>query len=502
MFSLTIATLVVGYLQDVLGVPNPSAVYLVAVVLTALLGGTLGAIATSVAAFLLYNYFFTEPRHTLAMSDPGVWLSVLLLLFVGIVVGQLAALMRSRAETGRVREREARALFRLSRALATRSSTDAALPEVAAILGSETQMDRVWIALSTGTAERVVASHGESAGEADGRSEPEPGLVNVLQRAPGEEPARWVRVHRATGRARAVEFETFRVRIEVASNDLGSIWASRPRGRGSPDRTETRLLSAAADQVGQALLQDRFAAESRAAEVARQSDALKSALLQSVSHDLRSPLATIRAAAGTLRSNSLEPAAREGAEAIEREAEYLNRVVTNLLDLSRIEAGAVRTEIEAIEVEDVISRSIERLRPRLSGRQVDVRLVAPPVAADPVLLDQTFTNILENVVRHTPEGAALRISAQELDKGPVRITIEDAGPGVARDALPRLFDKFYRAPTASASGRAGTGIGLAVVRGFVEAVGGKVSARASDLGGLAVDVDLLRAKVPVDYGGG
>jgi two-component system sensor histidine kinase KdpD len=504
VLSLLVATLAVAYLQDGLGVPNPSSVYLVAVVLTALVAGTMGAIATSVAAFLLYNYFFTEPRHTFAMSDSGVWLSVVVLLFVGIVVGQLAASMRSRAETGRAREREARALFRLSRALATRSSTGAALPEIAAILGSETQMERVRIALSAGTAERVVAGHGHTADDANGHFEPEleSSLVNVLQRTPGDEPARWVRVHRPTGQAKAAHFQTFRVRIEVADSDLGSIWASRPRALRSPDRTETRLLSAAADQIGQALLQDRFAAESRAAEVARQSDALKSALLQSVSHDLRSPLATIRAAAGTLRSDSLEPAAREGVEAIEREAEYLNRVVTNLLDLSRIEAGAVRIEIEAIELEDVLTRSIERLRPGLNGRQVNVRLEAPPVAADPVLLDQTFTNILENVVRHTPERTEVSISAGQLEDDYVRITIEDAGPGVARDALPRLFDKFYRAPTVGTSGRVGTGIGLAVVRGFVEAVGGNVTARASGLGGLAVDVDLRRADVPAQLRGG
>ena len=125
---------------------------------------------------------------------------------------------------------------------------------------------------------------------------------------------------------------------------------------GEPDRTETRLLAAAADQIGQALAHDRLAADARAAEIARQSDALKSALLQSVSHDLRTPLATIRAAAGTLRPGSGLSAEdqQESADAIDREVEYLNRLVTNLLDLSRIEAGALLAERDVFELDDLV----------------------------------------------------------------------------------------------------------------------------------------------------
>ena len=130
-------------------------------------------------------------------------------------------------------------------------------------------------------------------------------MVQVLRRMPGDEPAQWFRVHHRSARSSTGSgIEAYRVRIEAGGTVLGSIWALRDRGLGEPDRTETRLLAAAADQVGQALAHDRLAAESQAAEIARQSDALKSALLQSVSHDLRTPLAAIRAAAGTLRPGS------------------------------------------------------------------------------------------------------------------------------------------------------------------------------------------------------
>src|SRR3954451_17452563 len=135
--TLAVATIAVGILQDVLGVPNPSAVYLVAVVATAIVSGTAGAIATAIASFVLYNFLFTEPRYTLAMHEPGVWLSVVLLLFVGVVVGQLTALQRSRAETATQREHEARALFAVSRALATRESIDSALADIARALEAD-----------------------------------------------------------------------------------------------------------------------------------------------------------------------------------------------------------------------------------------------------------------------------------------------------------------------------------------------------------------------------
>ncbi len=494
--SLAAATAAVAVLQGYIGVPNASAVYLAAVVAIAFVAGTWGAVIAAVASFLLYDFLFVHPVYTFTVADPGEWLNLVLLLFVGIVVGQLVALQRSRTEVARAREREARALFQISRELATRESTPAVLPRIADTLKSETGMERIWIALGPDDArERVAADTSTDARVSI------PGLHYVLQRTPGDKPARWSRVHQpvqgpAAGHS---DLDAFRVRIEAGPRQFGSIWALRDRRRGQPDRTETRLLSAAADQTGQALAHDRLAAESQAAEIARQSDALKSALLQSVSHDLRTPLATIRAAAGTLRPGSglSEADQQESAVAIDREVEYLDRLVTNLLDLSRIEAGALRAERDVYELDDLLGRAIDRLRVRLADRPLDIELDAPAVDVDPVFLDEAFTNALENAIKYTAPGTRIRISARPMDgEGAVRLTVEDGGPGVPDQAMARIFDKFYRVPGVAGGSRSGTGIGLAVVRGLVEAMDGRVSARRSALGGLAIDIDLPEEAIP------
>ena len=205
--SLAAATVAVALLQDGLGVPNPSAVYLVAVVATALVAGTAGAIAAAVASFLLYNFLFTEPRYTLAMNEPGVWLSVVLLLFVGVVVGQLVAMQRARATTASEREREARALFRVSRALATRDSTEAVLAGIAAGLATETGMSEVWIGLGPNDAsERVIASSATDIDRRDCRARADQSAPTDARRRAGpmgaHSPADDA-LGRATGRATA-----------------------------------------------------------------------------------------------------------------------------------------------------------------------------------------------------------------------------------------------------------------------------------------------------------
>src|SRR3954454_21870560 len=246
--SLAAATGLVWLLEDQLGVPNASAVYLLAVVATAIGSGTVGAIASAIAGIVLYDYLFTQPLHTLVISDPDEWLNLVLLLFVALVVGQLTALQRSRAEVAKAREREAVELFRVSRALATRRSTPAVLPEIAQILEGATGMARVWISLGRDDAtERLAAESRADAPSSDGQSRRPPTSMphQVLRRTPGDDPAQWVRVHPPlAGRSRALREAgmTLRVRVEVGQTQLGSLWGELRSHEPLPDRTATRLL--------------------------------------------------------------------------------------------------------------------------------------------------------------------------------------------------------------------------------------------------------------------
>jgi two-component system sensor histidine kinase KdpD len=525
-FGLLIAaTLLVWILEDRVGVPNASSVFLLGVVVVASRFGTQTAIIAAIGGFLVYDLLFIEPILTLRVADPGEWLNLILLLIVGIVVGRLAARQRDRAEAAVAREREAVSLFRISRVLATRPSTSDVLPELASILRTETAMDRIRITLATTaglertavetTGAKVVAdSATDRPAEADAAAWTPPATHRALRRVAGDAPAEWVRVHKqvAAGSAHGrADSEAYRVMLEVGDRRLGSVWAVRPRRDGPPDATQTRLLSAAADQIGQALEQDRLGREAREMEIARRSDALKTALLESVSHDLRTPLTSIRAAAGTLldRDVPLDPGAQEAtAQAIDREAEHLNELVTNLLDLTRIEAGELRADLEPFELSTLVTRAVDRLRPRLAGRaiEIDVPDDLPPVLVDEVFVDQVLTNLLENAIKYTGPAARIRVHARpgadHATPGGTTIvlTLEDDGPGVPDDAVERLFDRFFRVRQRGEPSRPGSGIGLTVVRGLVEAMGGRVRASRSSLGGLAIDLTLPSVPPPRSRG--
>jgi two-component system sensor histidine kinase KdpD len=514
--SLAAATAATAALESWVGIDNASVVYIVAVAGTAILAGTPGAIATSIGAFVLYDFFFVDPRYTLAIQEPQEWLNVVLLLFVAILVGQLAAAQRRQTETAREREHEARALFRVSRALATRTSAvDAARPVVDGVV-AETVATRAWVELSGLDGVERVALDTEP-----GRPRPSAASVYVLRRTDGDAPAEWTQVHvgarppsavggpgrqagvlHATARPRDVDGTAtadgsgalHKIVMEAGARRVGAVWAVVPRSIGRPGPVDTRLLAAVADQLAQAVEADRLAADARSAAIAREADRVKTALLETVSHDLRTPLAAIRAAAGTLLDRTVELGPEDryaAAEAIDRDAERLNRIVTNLLDLSRVEGGALRPDLDGYDLEDLVTTALDRARPRLGARTVRVELDGlAPVRVDPTFVDQILDNLFENAARYTGPDAPLAVTASPLDEVTMRLTVEDGGPGVPDDALPRLFDKFYRVSSRGPSARAGSGVGMAVVLGFAEAMGGAVRARRSELGGLAVDLDL------------
>ena len=240
--------------------------------------------------------------------------------------------------------------------------------------------------------------------------------------------------------------------MKIAADDetLGSIWATRSRRDGLPDPEETRLLSLAADQIGLAFKREKLAETANAVEIARQSEALKDALLDSVSHDLRTPLAAIRAAAGSLMDPEVDwtdEQRRAAAQTIDVEADRLNGLVRNLLDMSRIEGGALRPSLEVLDVEDLVRPTVTRLAPTFDGRDVELAFEPdlPPVRADAVHFDEVLTNLLDNAAKYAPN-ARVRVAASSSPDGRVRIRIEDGGHGVPPEIESQLFEKFYRVP--------------------------------------------------------
>jgi two-component system sensor histidine kinase KdpD len=492
--ALSLATLIActlaAYLLKLgLGLADASPVYLLGVAAIAISYGATAAVATAAGAFLTYNFLFIDPRYTFAVARPHEFVTLIALLVIGILIGRLAGRQRDREQQAGRREREARALYSISRSLNAADTLDDAAATVVARIEREAQLERVWIGVSRdGGQERTLA---DSLG---GEPLPEVGGHSVLRRDRAEGEAAWLRVHPPGRRGGALSHSTahFRVELRVGDTSFGSLWAARRRELGEPHVEGSRLMAAAADQVAQAIRRQLLAASAAELEIASRSDELKSALLDSVSHDLRTPLATIRAAAGSLVDPDVRLSDSDRislGEAIDSEADRLNRLVSNLLDMSRIEGGELHPDLELVPVVAIVEPVLERMAGVLNSHHVDVDLPdgLPAVWADPLMLDQVLTNLLENAAKYAPASARIRVSARISDEpGHLHLAIEDAGDGVPETSLPRLFDKFYRVPRHAEGARRGTGLGLAVVNGLVAAMGGVVEARTSELGGLAI----------------
>jgi len=496
-------------LEGWIGVDDASPVYLLAVVTAAALFGTPAAIATSILSVLVYDFLFTEPRLTFAVASPQEWLSLLLFLVVAAVTGRLAAVLRERAEEARRTAVEAQSLFAISHSLATATSIPDAALQIVRRLRDDASLVRAWVVVGGPAEARILADSDSPVSPGGGPTTARPpmdiSISWLLRRRPGDIPAEWIQVHEprrddaqsrsdAPDSTRRANLDAFRVLVQADGHPFGTVWGLRDRSTGGPDRGATRLFAHAADQLGLALRREQLRREATDAEIARRSDALKTALLDSVSHDLRTPLAGIRAIAGSLTDPDMDLSVeqrREMALAIDQEAERLGRYVRALLDVSRIQSGTLLPDLEIYPLRELVEPVIERVRPLLGDREVQVEIPedVAPVVVDGVLFDQALGNLLDNVITHAPPPAPVWLTAHGGTGDVVELTLEDGGPGVALGEHERLFDRFYRARSPAVS-PGGLGIGLTVARGFVEAMHGRLEAGPSDLGGLKVTMVL------------
>lgn len=488
LVAVALATIAVALLGP-LHLANASLLYLTAVLVIAVIAGRGPAIAASLAAFLTFDFFFTEPRFTFTVRDPSEWIALLTFLLVAIVTGQLAAGQRSRVEEATAREREARLLHDISNLLASRPFKPA-LEAVAERLRTELGLEAAAIDMSTDGSNPVRVGAGDPAAIREARQSA--ASTSVLGAGAGAsslqaaEPGRWVRIAPPHG-ARVIPSGRGMIRVPIGggTTSRGDLILLGGREHRQLGRREARLLATAAAQLALAVDQERLRRETTEAEVLRRTDELKSALLDAVSHDLRAPLASIIASAGSLREADVDwtdAERREFAQAIEQEAERLNRIVGNLLDLSRIQGGTLVPARDWHDPSLVLTDSVERLRPALTEHRLVLDLAAdlPPVMLDPVEIDQVVANLIENAAKYSPGGGTIRLAAT-MEAAELVVVVEDSGPGIPLEALPRLFEPFYRAPRAQRV--QGSGLGLAVAHGLVIAHGGRIWAESRPEGG-------------------
>jgi two-component system sensor histidine kinase KdpD len=410
------------------------------------------------AAFYVYNFYLSEPRFSFEDASAGDVLLLLVFLGVAMLTGNL---------TGRVRDQAARAQ---ARARATSILFDAT-QEFAAASDEGFIRQRLAHHLARGARGEAVVRDGQRLFSAPADAPPD----EAGSLAPDGGWSLWPLIAN-------------QVRLGEAA------W--RTAGPQPVPRDEQTLLEILADAGAAAIARARLAAEKAEAETRARTEDLRNALLSSISHDLRTPLAAILASASSLHEfgDSFDPGVRADlAATIQEEAVRLDAFVANLLHMTRLESGSVAIERTGFSVAEVLQRLIER-RVRAQPRAVAVRVEPdlPEALGDPGLFEQALGNIIDNALKYTPASAGIAVTARRAPEG-VAVEVADEGPGVPAEDIERIFQKFYR----SAAGRrkAGTGLGLSIAKGLMEAMGGSVAAEnRRDAGtGLAVTLTLAEA---------
>ncbi|HET7714636.1 MAG TPA: sensor histidine kinase KdpD [Bauldia sp.] len=484
--AVAAATGIAYLVDDILPVESLALVFLVPVLAVAARLGLWPSLCASVVSFLVYNFFFTEPHFTLNVADEGVVLTLFLFLAVAILTGNLAARLRSQVAAQRGIFRRTANLYAFSRKIAGAASFD----------------DVVWAAVhhvaSTLQCRSLVLSPAAEGHLAIAGGYPPEDQLGA--RDWGAAKWAWERGEPAGWSSQTLpSSEWLFLPLKTTQGIVGVLGVSFESGKQlTPD--DRRLLDTLVDQVAIAIERARLTADIEESRVLSETERLRAALLSSVSHDLRTPLVSILGAATSLleSGNTLSPdGQRQLAETIRQEGERLNRYVQNLLDMTRISYGALSLKTEWIEPRELVGRAMRQVRDDLRGYKVsiDVPLSLPVVRGDPVLLQQTLVNVLDNAGKYAPAGTEITVSAAKRGNAIV-LAVTDQGPGIPEADRERVFDMFYRVRGEDSPNRGGTGLGLAIARGILEAHGGTVRALAGPRGmGTRVEIELPLSRI-------
>ncbi len=447
---------------------NVSLIFLAGVVLVAIRVGLWPSIYASLLSFVVYNFFFTEPKYSLFVAHREDIVTIFFFLVMATLTGNLAARVRRQVEEIRRSAKRIENLYDFSRRVAGSVSLDdtlwAVVTHVAGALRCRAMVlmpgtdDRLDIVSGfppedhLDPEDRATAERAWTQGRAAGWAEP------------GGESGAWLFIP-----------------MRTASGLIGLLGVSFEDQRTHLSPEHRRLLDAVVDQAAVAIERTKLTADIEEARILSETEQLRSALLSSVSHDLRTPLVSILGSATTLANlgDAIPPKDRtELAQTILEESDRLNRFVQNLLDMTRLGYGALAPKRDWIDLRDVIGGAVRAMRRSLEDLKVELRFAAdlPLMYVDPVLIGQVVMNLLDNAAKHAPLGSVVTVAAARRGED-VAVSVIDGGPGIPPDDRRAVFDMFYRVAVRDSDAR-GTGLGLAICKGLVEAHGGEIRAGA------------------------
>lgn len=511
VLGVALASIAIGSIGHVIHIANISLLYLFVVLWVAAAFGWAPAFLASVLAFLVYDFFFIPPFYRLTVDDPAEWVSLLAFLITALVLGQLTALVQARARDARESQHRTAILYALAQLIASTTDQQALLNALAqrvldvftpagvracALFLPDANKQPLMRAAATGTLvattfpleqreQAALASWALTQGSPVGRTlrlqagQPEYTLIYVPLQSRRE-------VVGVLGLLGTAEIRRLVSRLaRMPERSAAPVAAYNGRG------PETALFEAFCDQIALALERAVLQQQAIHAEAFRESNHLKDVLLGSVSHELRTPLASIQAAASSL----LEPEVswnkaeqRELLESITTSASRLNRLVSNLLDLSRLEAGVATPQKDWHFIGEIVAIVLDRLDLAGQGQDhqiiVDIPDTMPLVPMDHEQIEQVLTNLIENGLKYSPVGSTIRIQAEvQGDPQELAVRVSDQGIGIPPTELEAIFDKFYRVqqvrlPWAKTRPPTGTGLGLAICATIIHAHGGRIWAES------------------------
>jgi two-component system sensor histidine kinase KdpD len=478
-----IATLIAWGIDStqIIDIGSLAVIYLVVVLAVGARYGLVPALATSVVSFLAYNFFFTEPRLSLQVSQAESIVAIVIFLIGAVFTGTLAGRLRQQVATMRLSQRRTEMLYDFAKRIAAKSDLDDVLYAGAFHIASTLNCRSLILMPGAGGQLEQVQGYPSIEEDLDPRA-----TAAARWAYDKNEPA-------GAGTSTLPASQWMFVPLAAAS-PLGVVGLQFTDPRRGTDPEVRRLLQAVEDQVAVAVERTRMAGDLQNMRVEAEGEKLRSALLNSLSHDLRTPLVSVIGAFTGLEGDVPEASRRALVETGLDEARRLDRYVQNLLNMTRLEYGALKPKRSPIEVSELIGTARADLRTVLADHLIEVDLPADlaRIDVDPVLIGQALGNVLENAAKYSPPGSTIYLEAHS-EVGKVTMAVTDQGPGIPPAEREKVFDLFYRV-TEGDRRPTGTGLGLAIVRGFVEAHGGAVRALAGPKGrGTRIEIDLPMA---------